>query len=151
VLHDLDPGRSFVLALPGTPDGPYRPSGAEVALAPGATTKTVLDLVAGGRLFVTVRAAAGPVAAAVRLEGGGAPLRGDGLAAPAGSGLLREFLRADAAPMSMLLAPGRYVVRIEPRDGRLGSAAVPVEVVAGETSTLEVTLDDRLGPAPLGR
>jgi hypothetical protein len=59
---------------------------------------------------------------------------------PTDLGLLREFLRADATPTSKLLAPGRYTLRIEPWDRRFAPRSVAVEIRAGETANVEVTL-----------
>ncbi|MHC4550724.1 MAG: sigma-70 family RNA polymerase sigma factor [Planctomycetota bacterium] len=132
IWRDLAPGIYLLQVLAGED---YLPAGTVVTLAAGVVTPTTLHLQRGGRVAVDVRTPEGrPVLAAdLWVEGSGVGLW-DALR-PGATQRTPEGLW-----LSPRLAPGTYLVAIQPWDPQLAPRTVSVEVRAGQTSRVHVAL-----------
>ncbi|HEX5135557.1 MAG TPA: carboxypeptidase-like regulatory domain-containing protein [Planctomycetota bacterium] len=151
VVKDLDEGTFRLEVFPGSMDQRehnfYRKAVTDVTLRAGETTHLSLPLHPGGRLRLLVHDPEGRtnVAAGCKIVGP------DGQTVPAnfakfeggGTSMSTGGLPGLAGPAEVMepLAPGLYVVRVEPIDATLRPKTLTAEIEVGRLTVAEISLD----------
>jgi hypothetical protein len=151
VVKDLDEGTFRLEVFPGSTDQRehnfYRKARADVTLRAGETTHLSLPLQPGGRLRILVRDPEGHtnVAAGCKIVGPDGQVVSANFAKFEGerTSMSAGGIPGMAGPAEVMdpLAPGNYVIRVEPLDATLQPRTVTAQIEVGRLTVVEIGLD----------